>query len=763
MVRCIAPYLTGKRGKEMVRVLFVMFLLVNSVSYGQEPTAKYLNPNLPIEERIDDLMGRMTLREKCGQMDQFKGLARMKKDELTEAKRRLRQGLIGSFLSVKEAKEVEEIQKLAEKSPLKIPILIAIDAIHGHCYYSGTTIFPSPIGMASTWNPEIIEQASAVTAKEMRVTGYHWNFSPYINVTRDPRWGRTGENFGEDPFLVSAMGVAMVRGYQGKGISEPYSVLACAKTFLAGSEPVNGLNQAPVDISERTMREIFLPPFQACIDAGAWTVMADHSQLHGEPCHSSKKLMTDILRGEMGFKGFVVSDWMDIEKLYHSDHVAATPKEAVRMTVSAGVDMHMHGEGFLEPLEQLVREGAIPESHIDRVVRVILDAKFRLGLFENRYVDQSRIKKVLACREHKNLALQIARESIVLLKNEKLLLPLDKNIKSIFITGPNANSNSILGDWVTSQPSENIISILQGLRNNASSNTRIDYYPCGKIGAISDKDIRIATQRAQKANVAVLVIGGNSNRCDDEGNLKGRRTERTSGENIARSDIGLVGRQLEMVKAVQQTGTPVIAVLINGRPLAIEWITENIPAIVEAWEPGMEAGQAVAEVLFGDYNPGGKLPISILRGVGHIPYYYNHNATHNYNKYKFGKTGPLYEFGHGLSYTSFSYQNLRLPKKISVGKNLNISVEVKNTGKRAGDEVVQVYTNDVVSSIVTPVKELKAFKRITIQPGEKRKLEFTITSDQLALFDQNMKRVVEPGIFQVMVGDLMEEFEVVGN
>lgn len=301
------------------------------------------------------------------------------------------------------------------------------------------------------------------------------------------------------------------------------------------------------------------------------------------------------------------------------------------------------------------------------------------------------------------------------------------------------------------------------MRNNISPNTRIDYYPCGKIGAISDEDIRIAAQKAQKADVAVLVIGGNSNRCDDEGNLNNRRTERTSGENIARSDIGLVGRQLEMVKAVQQTGTPVIAVLINGRPLAIEWIAEHIPAIVEAWEPGMEAGQAVAEVLFGDYNPGGKLPISILRGVGHIPYYYNHNATHNYNKYKFGKTGPLYEFGHGLSYTSFSYKNLRLPKKISVGKNLNISVEVKNTGKRAGDEVVQVYTNDVVSSIVTPVKELKAFKRITLQPGEKRKLEFTITADQLALFDQNMKRVVEPGVFQVMVGDLTEEFEVVGG
>ena len=747
----------------MVRVLFIVFLLVNSIAYGQEPTAKYLNPNLPIEERIDDLMGRMTLKEKVGQMDQFKGFAKMKKDELIEAKRRLKQGLIGSFLIVKDAKAVEEIQKLAENSPLKIPVLIAIDAIHGHGYYSGSTIFPTPIGMASTWNPEIIEQASAVTAKEMRVTGYHWNFSPYINVTRDPRWGRTGENFGEDPFLVSTMGVAMVRGYQGKGISEPFSVLACAKTLLAGSEPVNGLNMAPVDISERTIREIFLPPFQACIDAGAWTVMADHSELNGEPCHSSKKLLTDMLRGEMGFRGFVVSDWMDVERLVDLQCVAKTPKDAVRMAVSAGIDIHMHGEGFLEPLEQLVREGAIPESRIDRAVREILSAKFQLGLFENRYVDQSRIKKVLACREHKDLALQIARKSIVLLKNKKSLLPLDKNIKSIFITGPNANNNSILGDWVVSQPSENITSILQGMRNNASSKTRIDYYPCGKIGAISDEDIRIAAQKAQKADVAVLVIGGNSNRCDDEGNIKGWRTERTSGENIARSGIGLVGRQLEMVRAVQKTGTPVIAVLINGRPLAIEWIAENIPAIVEAWEPGMEAGQAVAEVIFGEYNPGGKLPISILRNAGQIPHYYNHKPSHYYRKYKFGKTGPLYEFGHGLSYTSFRYQNLRLPKNISVGENLIISVEVENTGKRTGDEVVQVYTNDVVSSIVTPVRELKAFKRITLQPGEKRSVEFTISSDQLALFDQKMKRVVEPGVFQVMAGDLMEKFEVVGD
>ena len=470
-----------------------------------------------------------------------------------------------------------------------------------------------------------------------------------------------------------------------------------------------------------------------------------------------------MLRGEMGFRGFVVSDWMDVERLVDLQCVAKTPKDAVRMAVSAGIDIHMHGEGFLDPLEQLVREGAIPESRIDRAVREILSAKFQLGLFENRYVDQSRIKKVLACREHKDLALQIARESIVLLKNEKSLLPLDKNIKSIFITGPNANNNSILGDWVVSQPSENITSILQGMRNNASSKTRIDYYPCGKIGAISDEDIRIAAQKAQKADVAVLVIGGNSNRCDDEGNIKGWRTERTSGENIARSGIGLVGRQLEMVRAVQKTGTPVIAVLINGRPLAIEWIAENIPAIVEAWEPGMEAGQAVAEVIFGEYNPGGKLPISILRNAGQIPHYYNHKPSHYYRKYKFGKTGPLYEFGHGLSYTSFRYQNLRLPKNISAGENLIISVEVENTGKRTGDEVVQVYTNDVVSSIVTPVRELKAFKRITLQPGEKRSVEFTISSDQLALFDQNMKRVVEPGVFQVMAGDLMEKCEVVGD
>lgn len=714
---------------------------------------RYLDPRAPVEQRVSDLLARMTLRQKIGQMNQHGS---------SVGRQLLISSSVGSVLSIKNTRRIDQIQQLAESGPLKIPLLVAIDAVHGHCGYTGATVFPTAIGMASTWNVRLIQEASAVTAKEMRVTGYNWNLTPYISVSRDPRWGRVGENFGEDPFLVSQMGVATIKGLQGDDLSQPYSVLACIKVLVGDGQSINGLNYAPMDVSERTLREIFLPPFEAGVRAGAVTVMGAHNEVNGVPCHASKFLLTDILRKEFGFRGFVISDMGDIENLARIHRVAANNTDAVRQAVMAGIDIHMCGGGFTGPLERLVASKLVPEERINEAVAAILAAKFRLGLFEKRYTDARQIKQVLACRRHRELALQVARESIVLLKNSGGLLPLKKT-QSIFVTGPNANNNALLGDWTEPQPAENVSTVLEGIRSVLSSDAKIDYYDYGKITGTSETNIRKAAERARKADVAVVVIGGNDTRCNEQWRKDKWRPERTGGEDVARSNIDLVGRQLELVQAVHKTGTPTVVVLINGRPLAVEWIADNVPAIVEAWQGGMEGGRAVAEVLFGDYNPSGRLPITIPRSVGEIQSCYNYRPSARLRKYKYGKTGPLWNFGHGLSYTTFSYADLRVPEKLSPGKDLKISVQVENTGRRKGREVVPVYINDVVSSVTTPVRELKAFSKIALEPGAKRRLDFIIPYGRLALYDRQMRRVVEPGAFEIFVGRLAGKFTVTGE
>jgi beta-glucosidase len=751
----------------MKNVYFLSLLTIgifNSIiSYSSEP---YKNPDLTDEARVDDLLSRMTLIEKVGQMSQFVGpehIARSEKNMTIEEMQAgdtfgiypnlhssqipdvIKKGRVGSFLHVKNPEEANFLQKHAIQSRLGIPLLIGIDAIHGNGLVRGATIYPSPITMASSWNLDLVEQASIQTAKEVRANGAHWAFTPNIDIARDARWGRVGETFGEDKFLVSEMGVAVINGLQQGDFSSDTSILATAKHFVAGSDPINGLNLSPMDVSIRSLREDYFPPFERAIDAGVFTLMAAHNEVNGVPAHGNRFLLTEVLRDEWDFQGFVVSDWLDVERLKTYHRTAPTFKEAVYQSVDAGMDMHMHGPKFLMPLVRLVKQDRIPESRIDDAVRPILLAKFRLGLFENPFVDLSDAKKLMFNRDHKQTALELARQGIILLKNSGNILPLPDG-KRIFITGPNADNHSIMGDWVLPQPDENITTIVEGLKEVAKGSTKIDYFDLkGSVRRIHPEQIMKAAKKAKSADIAIVVVGSNPLRYDRKG--------KTSGENVARSSIGLFGNQLELVKAIQASGTPTIVVFVNGRPLAEPWIVENVDALIEAWEPGAMGGKALAEIVFGDVNPSGKLPITVPYSVGHMQAIYNHKPSALVRKYADAPTHNLYEFGYGLSYSQFEYTNVRLSKsKIENNESTQLFVTVKNTSQYAGDEIVQLYIRDKFSQVTRPVKELKGFKRISLKPGEERVVNFAITPDMLAYYNLKMNWVVEPGDFRIMVG-----------
>ena len=740
-----------------VSLCFAVVLLTACISISKKTTKTYSDPSLSSSERANLLLKEMTLEEKIGQMCQYVGEASINasanKDEdvkylmgLGERAELIKQGKIGSFLKVPTYKEANYLQELAEKSRLKIPLLIAIDAIHGHGMYKGaTTIYPTQIGIASTFDTSLAYQVAKYTAAEMRATGCQWAFSPNIEVVRDARWGRCGETFGEDPFLVSMMGREMIKGYQGKDFGGPDNVLACAKHFVGGGIAYNGLNGAPADVSERTLNEIFFPPFIEAIKANVYTIMPAHNEINGIPCHAHQEYLTNLIRQTWGFPGIFVSDWMDIERLYTTHKIATSEKDASRQAVLAGLDVHMHGPKFFDQVKELVDEGAIPMTRIDDAVRKILYAKFQLGLFENRYVDSTRVKNTILKKEHQDLALEVARKSMILLKNEHNILPLQKNIKSVFITGANADSQAQLGDWAEMQPDQNITTVLEGIRNSVSPETKVDYLSWNHYDSINSTILAQAKEKASSSEVAIVVVGENSLRYDNT---------KTSGENLDSPVLELAGKQLELVKAVQSSGKPTIVVLINGGPIASPWVTANINGIIEAWEPGMFGGQAVAEVLFGDYNPGGKLPITIPQSVGHMQSFYNYkpSAFHRGNFYH-SKREPLFEFGYGLSYTDFKYSNLTIPKQIGLKDSLQFSLNIENTGNRQGDEVVLVYLNDKVSSVTTPVKKLVAFNRVSLNSKEKKEIKFTIPNTSFQLFDRNMRSVVEPGEFDVIIGN----------
>ena len=747
-------------GLRLALVGLVLFLSSNVIATD----FPYQDSSLSAEQRLADLLPRMTLEEKVGQMSQYVGIEHvaasekhMTVEELAKSDARgfypglhssqmpafIETGKVGSFLHVLTAKEANLLQYHAQKTRLGIPLLIGIDAIHGTAMVRGATVYPAPMGMASTWNLDLVRQASAETALEMRATGSHWTFTPNIDIARDARWGRVGETFGEDTYLVGEMGVATIEGLQQGDFTGPNKVIANAKHWVAGGDPINGINLSPMDVSLRTLREDFFPPFKRAIEAGVFTFMAAHNEINGVPAHSNRFILTDVLRNEWGFKGFVVSDWMDVGRLHTFHRTATSQKDAVRQTVNAGMDMHMHGPRFLPPLVELVQQGLITEDRIEASAKPILLAKFKLGLFDNPFVDESAVSDKLYTKKHQKTALEMARQSIVLLTNNNDILPLSRDTK-VFVTGPNANSDAILGDWVLPQPPENITTVLEGLQ--ALPATNIDFYDVGnQVKTLTTKDIKAAAKRAKNSDVALVVVGENPLRYDRKG--------KTSGENVARSSLDLFGRQLELIKGIQATGTPVIVVLVNGRPIAEPWLVDNTEAIIEAWEPGAMGGQAIAEIIYGLTNPSGKLPITVPFSVGHGQATYDHKPTAYKHKYVDAPTRNLFEFGYGLSYTNFSYTKPLLKNRIvGLGESTSVSTRVTNTGNVAGFETVQLYIRDNFSEVTRPVKELKGFKKIKLAPGQSKTVEFDVKPNMLAYYNLEMDYVVEPGRFTLMLG-----------
>ena len=749
-------------------ILFFCLTMVFTSCEGDKKinNPKYLNPLLSIDKRVTDLMKRMTLEDKVSQMNQFVGLEHMRsgnpnddkanndaqgfyKDlSINDVTKLTIEGKIGSFLHVLTAEEANYLQELALKSPLKIPLLIGIDAIHGNALVSGTTVYPSPIGLASTWDDSFLYSVGKQTAKEMRATGSHWAFTPNIDILRDPRWGRVGETLGEDPFMVGNMGASMINGFQQGDFTGTQKVIACAKHLIGGGESINGLNAAPADISIRTLREVHLPPYKKAIDAGVYSIMAAHNELNGIPCHMNKWLMTDILRDEFGFNGFYVSDWLDIERINTLHHTANNMKEASYLSVDAGMDMHMHGPKFTEAIIASVNEGKLSINRVNDACHKILTAKFKLGLFENRFVNLEKKEELIFTEEHKATALESARKGIVLLKNNGIL-PLQKTTskKNIFVTGPNANNQSILGDWHAAQPDENVTTIYEGIKAlGETKGYSVNYFNSGEnIRKIKDSKIKEATKRAKNADFAIVVVGDNS--------MRYKWKDKTAGENMARASLDLFGKQLDLIQAIKKTGTPVIIVLVNGKPISEPWLQKNIPAIIESWEPGNLGGQAVAEIVFGDVNPSGKLPLTVARSVGQLRMIYNHKPSAYFHKYADVKKTPLYPFGYGLSYTNYKYSKPLLSNtSLNKEDKIIVTTEITNTGEVDGEEIAQLYIRDNVSSVTRPVKELKGYQRVFLKAGETKKIKFTVNSESLAFYDIDMNYVVEPGTFTIMTG-----------
>jgi beta-glucosidase len=705
--------------------------------------ARSAPPGREIEARVEELLARMTLEEKVGQMQQLHSVI----DEWRvrdEHRDLIPRGLVGSFLNVRGARNINEAQRLAvEQSRLKIPLLFGFDVIHGY-----RTIFPIPLGEASSWDPAAVERSARVAAAEAAATGLKWTFAPMVDIARDPRWGRISEGSGEDPYLGAVMARARVRGFQGDDPSAPDRLLACAKHWVAYGAAEGGRDYDSVDLSERTLRTVYFPPFRAAIEAGAGTVMSSFNTINGVPGTANPFTLTRVLREEWRFDGFVVSDYESVNELL-AHGVAAGAADAARQAFTAGVDMEMVSRHFATHLPRLVEKGQVSKAAIDEAVRRILRIKSRLGLFEHPYAAEAREASVLSAREHRAAAREVAGRSMVLLRNEGDVLPLTPQVRSIAVIGPLADDpDAPLSHWRGDGHTQDVVTLLAGIKARAADRpgVQVAHAKGCEIEGGSTDGFAEAVRLARQSEVIIVAVGESSS---------------MSGEAGSRSSLDLPGYQLDLVQAVHATGKPTVVVLFNGRPLTIGWVAERVPAIVEAWLPGTQGGHAIADVLFGDVNPGGKLPITFPRTVGQVPLYYNHlntgrppKADNRYtSKYLDVSWEPLFPFGHGLSYTHFRLSNLRLDApSISPDGHVGVSVDVENIGGRAGDEVVQLYIRDVVASVARPVKELAGFARIALMPGEKKMVRFELGPERLGLYDRNLKFVVEPGEFRVFVG-----------
>src|SRR5256714_1618196 len=707
-----------------------------------------------VEERINKLIAQMTLEEKLGQLQILDGEADGKyRPEHLEM---VRQGRLGSTLNVRGAKRVNELQRIAvEQSRLKIPLLFGFDVIHGY-----RTIFPISLGEAASWDPAAVERAASIAAAESAAAGVRWTFAPMLDIARDARWGRISEGSGEDSYLGSVMARARVRGFQGSDYSASDRVVACAKHWVAYGAAESGRDYNTTDVSEWTLREVYFPPFKAAVDAGVGTFMSAFNDLNGVPTSANPFTLTRVLRDEWKFDGFVVSDYESVRELMNHG-IAASEADAARQALNAGVDMEMVSRLYNKHVAALLNEGKVSMRTIDEAVRRILRVKFRLGLFEHPYADEAREASVIFNTENRAAARAVAARSMVLLKNEREVLPLNKTTDQIAVIGPLADSQrDMIGSWSGDGRAEDAVTLLEGIRAKVSPQTKIIYARGCDITGDATSGINEAVRVASESDAVVLAIGESAD---------------MSGEARSRSTLDLPGRQLELARAIQATGKPVAVVLMNGRPLSINWLAENVPAILETWFAGSQAGHAIADVLFGDVNPGGKLPVTFPRAVGQVPLYYNHmntgrppDANNPYtSKYIDLPWTPLYPFGYGLSYTQFRFSNLQLSApRMRADGSLKVSVEVENIGKRLGDEVAQLYVRDVAASRTRPVKELQGFERITLKPGERRRVGFMLKPAHLGFYNRDMKFVVEPGTFKVWVGadsasGLESSFEVV--
>ncbi|MCB8975860.1 MAG: beta-glucosidase BglX [Ardenticatenaceae bacterium] len=726
-----------------------------------------------ITARANTLLEQMSLAEKVGQLAQISGADFMPGPPAEEI---IRQTGAGSLLWLNDTKQFNELQKIAiEESPSGIPILFALDVIHGY-----RTIFPVPLAMAASWDTAVPEQAQAIAAKEARAAGIHWTFGPMIDIARDARWGRIVEGAGEDPYLGSAMAVAQVRGFQGDDLADPEHMLACAKHFAGYGAADGGRDYDPVFLSEAQLRNVYLPPFQAAVDAGVATFMSAYMDLNNVPASGNRWLLRDVLREEWGFDGFIVSDAFAVGNLVIQGH-AKDVRDASYRAIKAGLNMDMASSSYLQTLADLVEDGSLAVEEIDELVRPILTLKMQMGLFENPYVDETLLEKVIALPEHRAAARLAAQRSMVLLRNEDNLLPLAKDWQNVAVIGPVADSmEATEGSWMVFGHQPAAVTVLQGIRAKLPEAT-VTYAPGPAIRRDfpspfedfmpelkkppqtpeeSDAAFETAVTTAQAADLVIMVLG-------EEAHM--------AGEFASRGSLDLPGRQEELLKAVCALGKPVVLVLLNGRPLSINWASENVPAILEAWEPGTEGGNAVADILFGDVNPGGKLPVCFPRNGNHAPLYYARTLTHQpegspmyRSRYWDSLTTPLYPFGFGLSYTTFEISNLQLSAaKVKVGETIEVTAVVTNTGQVAGDEVVQLYTHQKWGSDSRPMRELKGFERVTLQPGESKTVTFQLGPDELRYWSTNANGwVQEAAAFDIWVGadslaTLHADFEVV--
>jgi beta-glucosidase len=733
-----------------------ILLMLSCITFAQQ------KHQTAIDKKVEALLAKMTLEEKVGQLNQYSadGLATGPLTENGNKFQQIKDGKVGGMLNVRGAKDTRMVQGYAMQSRLKIPLLFGLDVIHGY-----RVTFPIPLAEAASWDMKAIEASARTAATEAAASGIHWTFAPMVDIARDPRWGRVMEGAGEDPYLGSMIAATRVKGFQGKGLGNLDAVMACVKHFAAYGAAIGGRDYNTVDISDRTLWETYLPPFKAAADAGAATFMNSFNELNGIPASGNRYLQTDILKGKWHYTGFIVSDWGSIgEMVAHG--FAKDSKQAGEEAINAGNDMDMEGHSYINNLAQLIKEKKVPMSRVNDAVRRVLHKKFELGLFDDpyRFSNEDRESKILNSDANREISRDVARKSIVLLKNDNQLLPLSKNLKTIAVIGPLAKANKdMMGFWSVMWENDHLVSVYEGLQNKVGKNTNLLYAEGCDVTDTSKRGFAEAIATAKKADVVIMAIGEHFD---------------MSGEAKSRANIHMPGVQEDLVKAIIETGKPVVVLTMSGRPMIFNYTADHANAILQTWWLGSEAGNAIADVLFGDYNPAGKLPMSFPRSEGQIPVYYNYKSTGRPSQNDLGinyrsgyndlPNSPRYAFGYGLSYTTFALTDLKLSKtKFTKNESITVTCTLKNTGQYAGEEVVQLYLRQMVGSVTRPVKELKAFEKIYLKPGESKTISFVIGKEKLSFYNQQMQWGTEPGEFRVMIGNssdhiaLQDKFELV--